>query len=197
MLGPMTPAAERALATAARWAAGLGETSLRPFHLLLALLDEEEGRAAELLRRAGMAPAAARALLTPHLSFGALPPFRAVSNSRETESALLRAREVAVEVSADRTVATEHLLLAVLQAESDLARTLVAGGLDLHALEKQVLPNEAPTSAWRNPRGKAPGTRKSVLPVSWTRRRIGHARRCACWKTTAGSPWTTLSSPAN
>src|SRR5262245_3179527 len=56
----LTPALERALAAARGWARRLGADDVRPPHLLLGLLEEGEGRAASLLRAAGIDPIATR-----------------------------------------------------------------------------------------------------------------------------------------
>src|SRR5262245_59346758 len=50
-----TPGVERAVAGARVWADRLGSEPVRLAHYVLALLDEEEGRVAVLLERAGLA----------------------------------------------------------------------------------------------------------------------------------------------
>lgn len=63
-----TPASARALEAAQQWARRAGEAAVLPLHLLLALLAEDEGRAAALLRRVGLDPGSARQALGNPLS---------------------------------------------------------------------------------------------------------------------------------
>src|SRR5262249_20041654 len=64
MLPAYTPAVEHALRAASTWAARLGAAEVQPAHLLLGLIEEEEGRAAGLLSRAGLTSPALRQHLT-------------------------------------------------------------------------------------------------------------------------------------
>src|SRR5438552_626215 len=81
-----TPAVHRALGSAQRWAHFLGADTVQPPHLLLGLLEEEEGRVATLLTGAGLDLGAARRFLggstpAPATPAGAvLPAFSPESN---------------------------------------------------------------------------------------------------------------------
>ncbi|MBY0459325.1 MAG: Clp protease N-terminal domain-containing protein, partial [Gemmataceae bacterium] len=59
-----SPGVERAVEGAKGWAERLGAPAVTLAHYLLALLDEDEGRPAVLLERAGLAVAAVRDELT-------------------------------------------------------------------------------------------------------------------------------------
>lgn len=151
MLAPATPAAERALAGAALWAARQGTHAVAPVHLLLALLEEEEGRAVELLAIGKLAreevfrtfAAAAAAAVPPGV--GELPW------SAAGRSCLDRARELAADASADRTFSTTHLLQALLQQDDELGATLRRLGLDLGALEAHLQEEQTPPLTLEEP----------------------------------------------
>src|SRR5437773_2661647 len=105
MLYNFTAASARALEAARGWAARYESPVVQPEHVLYGLLDEDDGRAAELLQSAGLDLAALRRDLDsrfgPKLADGEKVP----SLSHATEMVLNRAHELAVEGSADRMVA--------------------------------------------------------------------------------------------
>src|SRR5262245_9880394 len=104
----VTPAVARALEAAQQAAHRAGAPDVRPLDLLVGLLDEEDGRAAVLLANAGLLVAAFRA-----------PPDAAPAGARPlplgsaAQQALARARQLAREFAADRTVSGELLVLAL------------------------------------------------------------------------------------
>src|SRR2546421_7278326 len=119
------PAAERALEGARRRAHHGGSGAVEPRHLLLGLAEEEEGRAATLLTDAGLAPAALfRSLGADPTPAPPLPDAGVVPLGDAGEEALADARVLAAELSADRTVPSEALLVAVLRGDEGL-RTLL------------------------------------------------------------------------
>src|SRR5258708_5229047 len=140
MISDMTPAVLRALALARTWAE-LGRVAVEPRHVLLGLLEEDEGRAADLLRQEGAEPAtvrmalwdgsAAPTLLAPDLT----RPERAVAG---LEHWLHRARHVAVDLSGEPTPSSEHLLVAVLREDPRLAQSLESVGVTLARLEARL-----------------------------------------------------------
>lgn len=125
----MTPAAVRALERAADRAAHRGANEVRPEDLLHALLEEEEGRPWELLLHGGADPKAVRQSLevdppgTPHPAGTLLP------HGAYLADALTRARDVARDLSPGDGVSTDALLLAVLECDRELRRTVEALGL--------------------------------------------------------------------
>ncbi len=134
MIEPYTPAVERALAAAADLARRDGSARVTPAHMLLGLLQEEEGRAAVLLLGAGLSLADARRAINAESPAELTPPERVVG----------AARELAEELSGERTVASEHLLLAALRADDGLRRSLEESGLAYARLESAVLATQAP-----------------------------------------------------
>jgi thiamine-phosphate pyrophosphorylase len=112
---------------------------------LLGLLAEEEGRAAVLLARAGADPAVVRSELFRLLPAGsgqsAQTPLPLHAVARQ---ALQRAAERAAAVSAERTVASEHLLTAVLEVATPLRQSLEVLGLSWPALEAFTAVDDQP-----------------------------------------------------
>jgi thiamine-phosphate pyrophosphorylase len=142
MFEPYTPAAARALEAAPEFARRAGSASIDPVHLLLGLLQEEEGRAARLLTEAGLAPAEAVRALSHEA--GAAPSEDLPRYSGLTELTLAAGRELAYELTNEPTVASEHLLLAVLRTDAALRRSLEALGLASARVEEAVLATQAP-----------------------------------------------------
>jgi thiamine-phosphate pyrophosphorylase len=122
-----TPAAARALESAARRSGSEPGEPVRPVDLLLALLEEDEGRAATVLRGAGLDPAAAGARLSD--------PSGRVALADAAPGMLPVARRLARELTPDAIVNTEHLLLSLLGADEGLARFLEDLGLDRAGLD--------------------------------------------------------------
>src|SRR5438270_13313322 len=107
MLYNFTPAVDRALEAAERYARASGYSEVHPRHLLEGLLHEEEGRAALLLARARLD------LGTWRKSFARLEEDAAPTEGRmplgaQTQHALNQAHELALETSPDREVASEQ-----------------------------------------------------------------------------------------
>src|SRR4051794_40727380 len=100
MLPALTPAVARALEAARQHARGQDSPEVLPAHLLYALLDEEEGAAASLARRAGLDPAA---YLAGRPAPPAFEPDRRPL-SADAESLLYHARELAAELTGDSDV---------------------------------------------------------------------------------------------
>jgi thiamine-phosphate pyrophosphorylase len=141
----LTPAASRALNTAQRLANEQGMAFVQPVHLLWALLDEEEGRAATLLARGGLAPADAQQLVASAAGAGARPSEnRSPDLSGQVRDVLDYARDVAADLSGERTIASEHLLLALLRKVEPLRQELVALGLDFGRLESALTALQTP-----------------------------------------------------
>ncbi len=133
MLDDLSPAVERALA-AARERAGGGP--LNAIHLTLALIADDEGRAARVLIEAGGQLESIRQLLEAHsaLAFD-FPPV------------LTGARDVAGE-RAESTVTGEFLLLGLIQAVEPLREPLRLGGVRIaeliRAAELPIIPLDEP-----------------------------------------------------
>ncbi|MCE9563296.1 MAG: thiamine phosphate synthase [Planctomycetes bacterium] len=126
----MSPGVERALAGAQVWAGRLGSPMLRLTHFVLALIDDDEGRPALLLERAGLSLADIRAKLTQY------------SDSPESpdEAALFTtAREWSIEHRDDAQFLTDAFLITVLKADPAFERASAALGLDVSKLESILI----------------------------------------------------------
>lgn len=133
MTAELTPAVVRALEAAQRHAASRGVASVEPLDVLHGLLEEDEGRAAALVIGAGLDHAAYRGEVgvPPPTPAGAAPlPLHA-----EAWEALEHARSLAVELSGERTIASEALLLALLRSGPRLRALLEGHGLRMERLD--------------------------------------------------------------
>src|SRR5262245_4602553 len=101
MRAEITPAVARALEAARDWTEklGAGDTSAR--HLMLALLEENEGRVAELLAHCGVSAEALRPTILELPISGGGPGL---------DDILAAALALAVERTGERSVASEHVL---------------------------------------------------------------------------------------
>jgi thiamine-phosphate pyrophosphorylase len=144
MNAELTPGAERALATATAWATRLGEAEVAPLHLLLGLLDEDEGLVAQLVRQQGLEVATLRERL---IAEAPLEPIRpGTAHPQPLEHALIRAVVFAAQPLAHaqtgaHVVATDHLFFALLQQESELRARLGRLGFRTEAVTRET---EAP-----------------------------------------------------
>ena len=120
-LDRFTIKSQEALQQAIRLAADRSNTETAPEHLLLALLDQQEGIVGPVLRKVGADPAAIRSEVggaldrLPTITAGAREP----ATSRELLD-VLRAAEREAGKLGDEYVSTEHLLLSLAQAVDGL-----------------------------------------------------------------------------
>jgi thiamine-phosphate pyrophosphorylase len=158
MLANVTPAVSRAWEAAQQWCRRQGASAILPEHLLWGLLEEEEGRAATVLARFGLASSEGARVegaaisgqgsgdrgqtadprpLTPDPSPLQISPL--------TQTILDHARDLAHENSPDRVVTSDELLLALLRSDSALRQSLELQGLAFDKLETAILgPPETP-----------------------------------------------------
>src|SRR5438105_14336858 len=113
----LTPAVTRALEAAQRYA---HTRELQPAHPLQGLLEEEEGRAALLCGNAGLDVLRAQSALGA-VRAGPVEPRPWAALTRE---ALVLARELALALTGEPTVASEALLLALLRGDAGLRERL-------------------------------------------------------------------------
>src|ERR671924_1986343 len=122
-LDRFTIKSQEALQAAIRVAADHRNTETAPPHLLLALLDQEEGIVGPVLRKVGADPAAIRSGVggqlerLPTITAGAREP----STSRELLDVLRAAEREAGKLS-DEYISTEHLLLALSETVDGLPK---------------------------------------------------------------------------
>src|SRR3954470_241255 len=120
-LDRFTIKSQEALQAAIRVAAHRRNTETAPAHLLLALLDQEEGIVGPVLRKVGADPAAIRSETggaldrLPTITAGAREP----ATSRELLDVLRQAEREAGKLQ-DEYISTEHLLLALSEAVEGL-----------------------------------------------------------------------------
>jgi thiamine-phosphate pyrophosphorylase len=115
-----TPAVERALVASGDWANRLGHVAPTSLHFFLALLDDEEGRACQLIIQAGLPIQVGRERLM------AIDPGQTV---HAPEELLSIAKTVCREVAGDDNCRSEHVLLAVLDGEPAIRAGLERAGL--------------------------------------------------------------------
>ncbi len=136
----MSPAVERAIGLAQQLSRGGRCDQTGTAHALAGLLQEEEGKASVLLASAGVA----RQAVLDQLRFDLLPDSSGVIAGgpppigRELELALIQARATGLELTGERVVSSEYLLLALLDVDRELCRKLVDLGLRKRELERAV-----------------------------------------------------------
>jgi thiamine-phosphate pyrophosphorylase len=139
-----TPAVIRALERAQAWAALLGEAELFPAHVLLGLIEEEEGRPAQLLAGAGLDRTRIYERLAESRRLASFSAPELLPHGPLVEDILHDARVLAREVFADPTVASEQVLLALLRGDAELRWALEGIGLRYDHLEAELLSNQGP-----------------------------------------------------
>ena len=120
-----------------------GNSQITQEHLFLALMNKEEGIAADLVKKAGASPEILKNELQTAIE--ALPGMRGGSVEadkiyidRTLESALAEAEAIASSMK-DEYVSVEHIMLGIMEDPSDsMKKILRKCGLDNHALKKAV-----------------------------------------------------------
>jgi thiamine-phosphate pyrophosphorylase len=132
MYSEWTPAVARAVYAAQRFAIHANAAEVVPMHLLLGLVEEEEGRAAQLLTAAGFPLDRLRRPLPPPTE-ASLPPL-----GEAARVILTYAQALAREVEGEPTVSGPAVVLALLRRDEALRRFLETGGLDFGRLERTI-----------------------------------------------------------
>jgi hypothetical protein len=146
------PAAE-ALSAAEAHARTLGHHYVRPEHLILALAEQPDELAGQVLAELGVAPAEARAVIERRLGAGRPRPTGSLGVAPQTKRLLELARSLAKSLG-HRCPRTEHVLLAASSPKlhSPAASLLVECGADPAEIRDHVaraLLSEAPELAER------------------------------------------------
>ena len=126
----MSPGVERAVTCGREWADRLGSESVRLSHLLLALLDEDEGRPAVLLGSVGLDVSVIRGSLQEILDAPIAPPETTLFSD---------ARDWSVAHRHDPEFLTDAFLLTVLRADVQFDQKVAAIGLNAMTLEHEIL----------------------------------------------------------
>lgn len=138
-LNRFTYKAREAIAAAQNIAARYHHQQLEPEHLLLALLEQEEGLANKLLTRAGVEVKAIKSSLQNFLArqpkiYAGEGTAEQIYLSPRLARVLERAREEAASFK-DDFISVEHLLLAILETEQgEVAKIIKQGGLNRNTL---------------------------------------------------------------
>ncbi|MFS3127266.1 ATP-dependent chaperone ClpB [Nocardioides sp. Bht2] len=126
-----TTRSREAIEAAQLSATSKGHTQTEPIHLLVALLDDPEGTARNLIGKAGVDPAAITRTATAVRD--ALPSASGATVQQPgASSSLTRVLAAALDLAAsmkDDYVATEHLLIAIAGVESSASKVLTDAGL--------------------------------------------------------------------
>jgi ATP-dependent Clp protease ATP-binding subunit ClpB len=132
-----TTKTQAALTAALQAASAAGNPEIRPAHLLMALLTQNDGIAGPLLEAVGVDPATIRAE-TQRL-VDQLPSASGASSqpqlSRESLAAITAAQQLATEMD-DEYVSTEHLMVGLATGDSDTAKLLTGHGASPEALRE-------------------------------------------------------------
>ena len=130
---------QQALADAQSIAVGSDQQFIEPVHLLLALLQQEDGGTASLLARAGANAAPLKAALEK--AIGRLPKVEGhggeVSVGRDLSN-LLNVTDKEAQKAGDQYIASEMFLLALTQDKGAAGRLLKEHGVQRQALEEAV-----------------------------------------------------------
>lgn len=126
-----------ALTSALQAASSAGNPEIRPVHLLLAMLMQNDGIAAPLLETVGVEPDIVRNEAQRLLE--RLPQASGCSSqpqlSRESLAAITTAQQLATEMD-DEYVSTEHLMLGLAMGDSDVAKLLTGHGASPQVLRE-------------------------------------------------------------
>ncbi|HLS00098.1 MAG TPA: ATP-dependent chaperone ClpB [Mycolicibacillus parakoreensis] len=132
-----TTKTQAALTAALQAATAAGNPDIRPAHLLLALLTQNDGIAAPLLEAVGVDPAGVRSEaqrlvdLAPQVTSSNAQP----QLSRDALAAITVAQHLATEMD-DEYVSTEHLVVGLATGDSDVASLLQDRGATAEALRE-------------------------------------------------------------
>ena len=137
---PFTPRAKKVLELSLREALQLGHNYIGTEHLLLGLIREGEGVAAQVLAQLGLDLALVRQEVIQLLS-GYAPPvagFPRAAPPADTPAGV-RARDEARRLAGDQPVGTHHVVAAILGDDESLgAKALAALGVTAEALEAEL-----------------------------------------------------------
>lgn len=147
-----TAALALALERAGHWAGRLDATAIEPLHVLLGLLDEEEGRPALLLVGAGLTdPEEFRRTALQSRPAGpetqqgdADGAEKAPPLGRAVRQVLAEASEMGFLLASERTISTDQVLLAVVRHDAALRQDLERTGLNVARLEVNILGAQGP-----------------------------------------------------
>lgn len=182
---PFSPNAVRSFATATRIASSPGEGFVGQQHLFLALLEETEGAAAQILTAFGLNPAEVHDMVSEILSPGSAAPREARSLfgdlTQSTREAMYAARSHAVRLGCE-FIGREHILLAILdegRCGADLlARTFGIDLMELRADLERRLAESASTTVTRGQLPFSPRVTRTLQLAADACRALAHDALC-------------------
>src|SRR3978361_72995 len=129
-----TTKTQAALTSALQAATAAGNPEIRPAHLVMALLTQNDGSAVPLLEAVGVDPEAIRTEASRLID--KLPSATGASStpqlSRDSIAAITAAQHLATEMD-DEYVSTEHLLVGLATGDSDVGQLLTGHGASTQA----------------------------------------------------------------
>ncbi|MGK2880373.1 MAG: ATP-dependent chaperone ClpB [Mycobacterium sp.] len=132
-----TTKTQAALTSALQAATAAGNPQIKPAHVLMALLTQNDGIAAPLLQAVGVDPATVRAEAQHFID--RLPRATGANSSPQLApdaiAAITAATQLATEMD-DQYVSTEHLLVGLAGGDSDTAKLLTGSGASPQALRE-------------------------------------------------------------
>ena len=132
-----TTKTQAALTSALQSATAAGNPEIRPAHLLMALLTQNDGIAVPLLEAVGVDPATVRTEAARLID--RLPSATGASStpqlSRDSIAAITAAQHLATEMD-DEYVSTEHLLVGLASGDGDVAKLLTGSGASPQTLRE-------------------------------------------------------------
>jgi ATP-dependent Clp protease ATP-binding subunit ClpA len=173
MLERFTDRARRVVVLAQAEARGLDHHYIGTEHLLLALLDEADGIAAQALRRFGMSPSATREEVIARVGTGTQPLKSRIPFTPRAKKVLEFGLREALRLG-HHYIGTEHLLLGLLRDPDGVGAQIIAAHGDLNAVRMAVLDligektagREASRRPWIRGRERGPGGEPDQLPTT-------------------------------
>lgn len=172
MYGEFSPGLSRALEAARRWAGLAQASAVEPIHLLYGLVEDPEGRVADLLARAGIDRSAFPSASADETAEGTALPW-----AEGVHRILYLARATPSGLSGDRTLASDQVLFAMVQEDAAVREKLEEWGLPPAQLRSDVLAVRDPTLPMDEPLETADPVEKTdaarVLDAAANRAREG------------------------
>ena len=129
----ITPAVERAFQLSQKLAQHLRSDVIEPIHVIRGLLQEDEGKAFALLVEANLSAEQVKAFADSIPNVDEEAAEKPLANS--TLHCVRGARNLARELEFERTIQSEHLLMAILQVDQSIRTELISLGLNIKHLE--------------------------------------------------------------
>jgi thiamine-phosphate pyrophosphorylase len=137
----LTPAVVRTLQVAKQWARWQRSATILPSHLLQGLLHQEEGRPWQLLTQHGLDPELVRRGLPAGVDE---TDSEDMAPNETLHHIMARANELARNFGEEGSIASDHMLFALLETDGDLREQLEADGLRFAEFESTIWAAQGP-----------------------------------------------------